>query len=245
MAAERYRMLALAVLVVGLLALAALPVGALGSRFGLWPFTRGFQFLFSGVYVAAGVLVLGSALLFFALRAGRSMDALPIGIGLAASIAVLLVVGWQYRLATTVPHLHNVSTDRADPPGFEAIAALRGAGTNPLDYGEREARAQAQGYPHIAPERSPRTAAESYARALAVARDFGWEIVRADDRRMLIEATATTFWFGYKDDVAIRVRNAEGGSGSVLDVRSVSRVGSSDLGANAKRIDAFLARFRE
>lgn len=237
-------MLAMAVLVVGLLALAALPVGALGTRFGFWPFARGFQFLFSGVYVAAGVLVLGAALLFFALRAGRGMDALPIGIGLAASISVLIVVGWQYRLATTVPHLHSVSTDRDDPPAFEAIAALRGPGANPLDYDERDARAQAEGYPGIAPERSPRAPAESYARALAAARDFGWEIVRADDRDLMIEATATTFWFGFKDDVAIRVRGAAGG-GSVVDVRSVSRVGSSDLGANAKRIAAFLERFRE
>jgi uncharacterized protein (DUF1499 family) len=60
-----------------------------------------------------------------------------------------------------------------------------------------------------------------------------------------VEATDTTFWFGFKDDVVVRVRAAENGGGSIVDVRSVSRVGQSDLGLNAKRIGSILDGLRD
>ena len=68
-----------------------------------------------------------------------------------------------------------------------------------------------------------------------------WEIVNSDRRAGIVESTATTFWFGFKDDVVIRIRAANGTS--LIDLRSVSRVGMSDLGANAARITRFLAEF--
>ncbi|PZO06409.1 MAG: DUF1499 domain-containing protein, partial [Alphaproteobacteria bacterium] len=74
---------------------------------------------------------------------------------------------------------------------------------------------------------------------LAEAEAQGWTIVSQDPATGTLSATATTFWFGFKDDVAVRVR-AEG-AGSVVDVRSTSRVGLSDLGANAARIEAYLS----
>ncbi|HEU0306092.1 MAG TPA: DUF1499 domain-containing protein, partial [Lysobacter sp.] len=74
--------------------------------------------------------------------------------------------------------------------------------------------------------------------AQQVARDMGWELVAADATAGRIEATDTTLWFGFKDDIVVRVE-AEG-SGSRIDVRSLSRVGKSDVGTNAKRIHAYL-----
>ena len=68
---------------------------------------------------------------------------------------------------------------------------------------------------------------------------MGWTVHTQDIDSGLIEATATTFWYGFKDDIIIRIRAGEGG-GSVLDMRSISRVGQSDLGANAKRIRKFV-----
>ncbi len=56
------------------------------------------------------------------------------------------------------------------------------------------------------------------------------------------KSTAETFWFGFKDDVVIRVRPVADGGSSRIDVRSISRVGLSDLGANAKRIETWRAR---
>jgi uncharacterized protein (DUF1499 family) len=79
--------------------------------------------------------------------------------------------------------------------------------------------------------------------AVAAARAMGWEVVAADRASGRIEATDTTRFFGFKDDVVIRVQAAPGGSR--VDVRSVSRVGGSDVGTNATRIRAYLARLRQ
>jgi uncharacterized protein (DUF1499 family) len=73
---------------------------------------------------------------------------------------------------------------------------------------------------------------------------MNWRIVEGNPSERRIEAVATTRWFGFKDDVVIRISPAENG-GSVLDIRSVSRVGSSDLGTNARRIRTFLKAFSE
>ena len=71
---------------------------------------------------------------------------------------------------------------------------------------------------------------------------MGWEIVASDPAQGRIEATATTFWFGFKDDIVVRL--AAEGTGSRVDVRSLSRIGSSDVGANAQRIRAYLEKVK-
>jgi uncharacterized protein (DUF1499 family) len=81
---------------------------------------------------------------------------------------------------------------------------------------------------------------EAFARALDAARALGWRIVAEVPAEGRIEATDTTFWFGFTDDIVIRVTAA--GYRSLVDVRSVSRVGRSDVGTNAKRIRAFIRR---
>jgi uncharacterized protein (DUF1499 family) len=75
-----------------------------------------------------------------------------------------------------------------------------------------------------------------------VARQTGWKIVDENQAEGRIEATATTRWFGFKDDIVIRIAPSAG-NGSRVDIRSVSRVGRSDLGTNARRIRAFLEKF--
>ena len=163
-----------------------------------------------------------------------------------------------------IPPIHDVSTRPADPPVFSsAILAQRAALTpdvnpvvsltvpvstagkipGPADFadmadqipGSGRRRSLSGGH---APDHAA-SPADAYAAALAEARAQGWTIVSQDATAGTLNATATTFWFGFKDDVAVRVR-AEG-AGSVIDVRSTSRVGLSDLGANAARIEAYLA----
>ncbi len=231
-----------AVLIVGLLAPALMLAGALGTRFEAWGFQTGFQFVFTAAFAAAAVLVIGIVVLVFALRTGRRAAALPIGMGLAGSALVLALLGWQYRLATTAPFLHQVSTDREDPPEFFAVVALRGEDANPLAYDEAVAEVQAAGYPQLDTLHTQLAPSESFDRAVRVAEELGWLIVNEDPSAGLVEATDTTFWFGFKDDVAIRIR-ADANGGSLVDVRSVSRVGGSDLGANAARIERFIERF--
>jgi len=85
--------------------------------------------------------------------------------------------------------------------------------------------------------------AEMFARAEKAARDMGWEVVAAVPEEGRIEATDTTAWFGFKDDIVVRV--ATDGTATRVDVRSMSRVGKSDMGKNAERIRAYLAKVKE
>jgi len=119
---------------------------------------------------------------------------------------------------------------------------LRADAPNPHEYqGEEIAEQQRAGYPDIDSVELEIPADAAYEQALATAREMGWDIVAAVPDEGRIEATATTFWFGFKDDVVVRVQ--AGPQGSVIDLRSVSRVGVSDLGKNAQRIGEFLERF--
>jgi uncharacterized protein (DUF1499 family) len=106
--------------------------------------------------------------------------------------------------------------------------------------GNATADQQKRGYPDIKPLELPLPPADAFARALDAAKGMGWEIAAADAAAGRIEATATTPWFGFHDDVVIRVVPAP--KGSRIDVRSVSRVGRGDFGTNSKRIRAYLEK---
>lgn len=114
---------------------------------------------------------------------------------------------------------------------------------NSLDYTEAVATAQRNAYPDIAPLNLPVPPREAFDRALAIVRARGWDVVSADADEGRIETTDTTFWFGFRDDVVIRVTPSAGGSR--VDLRSVSRVGRGDAGTNAHRIRAFVEALRE
>jgi len=86
----------------------------------------------------------------------------------------------------------------------------------------------------------PMPAAQAFTAAVQTAEALGWEVVAADPVAGRLEATDTTFWFGFKDDIVVRIRSQP--DGSRVDVRSVSRVGRSDVGTNARRIREFLRR---
>ena len=137
----------------------------------------------------------------------------------------------------SVPPIHDISTDTIDPPVFVNVMPLR-EGTNPVLYLQEIAEQQRQAYPEIQPVLLNLSAEETYARALQAAQASGWDIVGQDAAAGRIEATATTRWMGFKDDVVIRLRRE--GDGTRVDVRSVSRVGRSDIGTNALRIAAYL-----
>ena len=229
------------VLIGGCIAALLLPIGALGSRFGMWPFTTGFLFVIAGVLIAAVCLVLGIVGLIVAGKRKRGADRPGLVVGTGVSVLILGLMFVQFLAAGSVPQIHNISTDTIDPPQFDEIAALReGTGANPLEYNDAVRRLQEPAYPDVQPLQLAQTPSESFDRALATVQDMGWELVSANRDAGMIEATDTTFWFGFKDDVAIRVRPDDGGS--VIDVRSVSRVGRSDLGTNARRILQFLER---
>lgn len=224
------------------LAITLLLVGALGTKFELWDFNLGFTMVFAAAIIAVAVLVLGIAGWVVANRRGYGRDKPLLGISVVLSAVVLAILGLQFSKANSVPPIHNISTDVDNPPAFEQLVSVREAsGANPLALSDDVKEQQLKAYPGVqtlATELAPGAALD---RAEAVLTEMGLEIAGRNDSAGLLEATATSFWFGFKDDVAVRVRAAN--AGSVVDLRSVSRVGQSDLGANAARIEDFLARF--
>jgi len=108
--------------------------------------------------------------------------------------------------------------------------------------GEAFARQQARAYPDIKPVMLPMPPREAFERAVKAAEAMGWEVVGRDAAAGTLEAVDSTKWFGFKDDIAVRVSAAD--SGSRVDVRSKSRVGRNDLGTNARRIRAYTERLK-
>ena len=141
------------------------------------------------------------------------------------------------------PPIHDISTDTLDPPIFTAAEKIRGEGANPLTIKPESIAQQKQAYPELLSLRSPESTKDSFNRALATANAMGWEVYHSDPDTGTIEAVDTTAIMAFKDDVVIRVRAAA--NESVIDIRSVSRVGVSDIGANAKRIRAFQQHFEQ
>ena len=143
-----------------------------------------------------------------------------------------------------MPPIHDITTDTEDPPAFETILPLRAQAPNPATYGGPAVAAQQrEGYPDISPADYPVETEAAFEAAVAAARDLGWTVVAMDEAGGRIEAIDRTFWFGFVDDVVIRIRPTD--AGSRIDVRSVSRVGVSDIGTNAARIRAYLAQLDE
>lgn len=223
-------------LIIALLAGLALLVGGPGARLGLWDFRFGFLLMRYSAYVGIAVLALGTlALLIPRARRGQG-GKLMIALGIAA---IPVWIPWQMlQQAHAVPPIHDITTDTDHPPSFEAITPLRADAPNPVSYdGADSARQQLAAYPDIRTIVLPTAADVAFDRALASARDLGWEIVAAVPALGRIEATDTSFWYGFKDDVVIRIVGKD--RESRIDIRSKSRVGKSDLGKNAERIRAF------
>ena len=231
-----------AIQVGAIIAVVLLLIGPLGSKFGIWPFTLGLTLMMGAAVLAAIGLIAGLWGFMIARSNGYQADKPLCGIGAILSALVLGIMGMQVSAASSVPEIHNISTDINDPPTFNRVAELRGANSNPLDYDASVlGPLQSAAYPNVKPLETALDREAAFNKAVAVLKDMGLEIVSAEPGSRIVEATFTSFWFGFKDDVVVRIRPQ--GAGSVIDVRSVSRVGRSDLGANAKRIEEFLQRF--
>lgn len=211
-----------------------------GYRMGWWSLGTGLQQMLRwGAYAGVAGALLGFVTLLVNRRHLVSKAALLSLLAIIVGV-IIAAIPWQWqRTAQQVPRIHDITTDTVTPPSFDRIVALR-EGANPLDYTEAKAEAQREGYPALGPLILEASPADAYARALALVSDRGWTLVADSAETRVIEATDTTRWFGFKDDVVIRVSAIPDG-GSRVDMRSVSRVGRSDVGTNARRIQAFLA----
>lgn len=220
-------------LLAALLLLAAGP----GTRMELWEFRAGFALMRWAALIGLAGAALALVMLLLPRTRRNWRGGLLVALVLGLGVAFVPLNGM--RQARAVPPIHDITTDTRRPPEFVAILPLRIDAPNPATYGGPEvAQAQLAAYPDLRTHRIDEAPAQAFERALQTARTMGWDIVAADPAAGRIEATDTTFWFGFKDDVVIRVE--ADGSGSRIDVRSVSRVGKSDVGTNARRIRAYL-----
>ena len=222
----------------------ALMLAGFGTRWELWHFRTGFRILAWAVYagIAAALVSLGSAIFTWptTLRRGFLISILGLVIGV-----LVLGIPWSYwHTARHVPTIHDITTDTENPPRFVSILPLRKNAPNSPEYGGPEIAAKRRAaYPDLAPAMLSVRLEKAFERALTAARKMGWVIVDANAAEGRIEATDTTFWFGFKDDIVIRITLAD--HQSRVDTRSVSRVGKSDLGKNAKRIRNYLKELKQ
>jgi uncharacterized protein (DUF1499 family) len=227
-------------------AVVLLALGPIGWRAGWWHFRVAFQTLMPWAAYCGIAALAVSAL---ALLLGRSrIEWRGVAVAVVAFAVGLLIayVPWHYdRMRTAVPPIHDITTDPDNPPAFATVivAARAADGGNPATYeGAKIAEQQRQAYPDIAPVSLALPPAAAFNRALDAAQRMGWTIVAADDTAGRIEASDRSRWFGFTDDIVIRVTAS--GSGSRVDVRSSSRLGRSDFGVNAARVRAYLAALR-
>jgi uncharacterized protein (DUF1499 family) len=235
----------LAALVLAIIAAVLLIIGPIGWRAGWWHFRFAFLTLMPwAAYLGIAALIV-SALALLLGRSRIERRGVAIAVAAFAAGALIAYVPWHYdQLRRSVPPIHDITTDTDNPPAFAAVVAVRTAdGGNPVVYeGPKIAEQQRGAYPDIAPLLVALASDVAFNRALDAAHRMGWTIVAADAAAGRIEASDRSRWFGFTDDIVIRV--AASGSGSRIDLRSSSRLGRSDFGVNAARVRAYLAMLR-
>ena len=141
------------------------------------------------------------------------------------------------------PAIHDITTDTVNPPVFTHAHSIRNEAANSLKISAETMQLQRAAYPDIRTNHSTLNFSEAFAQAISVAQKMGWETTFSDANAGLIEAVDSTTIMAFKDDIIIRLRHFE--HGTLVDLRSASRVGQNDLGANAKRIQKFMHRFNQ
>ena len=239
---SRTKSLALASLVLGFLGILVPIIGAVGTRVDLWGYTIGLFMTPAGLLLALAGLLIGVRAMLRLRKLGERLVLAAHGAGL--SLLVVLYFGSLMITVFSVPPIHNVSTDIEDPPQFTHAQSLRTEHENSLDYDiEAIGEIQREGYPEVKPLVMELAPDEMFGRVKRVLLDMGMEVTKEDPAQGEMEAVATTFWFAFKDDLVVRLREVEGGTR--MDLRSVSRVGVVDIGANADRIMEVIKRVEE
>jgi uncharacterized protein (DUF1499 family) len=237
-----------ALLVSAVVLLIILVTGPLGYKFSIVPLEPSLVSLLIAVAGGALVFLIVLVYLVIAMRSGLGRNRNLVIVSMILGLVPVGIMGPQMAAAGDVPPIHDITTDTANPPEFVAIVSLRKDAPNGYEYGVSEAwpaeklgAATMEAYSGLQPIESGLSVAEAVDRTEAVLQAMGLKIVAVDKAAGLVEATATTFWFGFKDDMVVRI--VGDGEGSRIDLRSMSRVGQSDVGANAARITDFVDRF--
>ena len=214
-----------------------LPVAVISARSGAW---QPGLLLYAVAILGSAMLIVMSIIMLLLPRFAPWRTNVSLNLLFAFPGTLLLL---SLLSAGDSPRIHDVTTDTADPPVFTRAQEVRGPGANTLDIKPDSIAQQQAAYPDLQTLRSSLTPGDAFDRALSVAGQLDWEVYHQDRDAGIIEAVATTRFMAFKDDVVIRIKADS--RGTLLDLRSVSRVGQGDVGANAKRIRAFLEAFQK
>ncbi|MCY4428358.1 MAG: DUF1499 domain-containing protein [Halieaceae bacterium] len=217
-----------------LLCIAGIVLSVLGVRLGLLHYSTGLMGLIFSCQISVGLLTTVAAVSLVTRFRVQRPDALK---SVLATLPGVLLAIYLRSMAGDYPVIHDISTDTENPPVFLQGVTERGAGANSLAIKPGSIEQQLLAYPELGSIHSRLGPEPAMAQAAEIATALGWEIYNKDPQALLIEATHTSFWFGFVDDIVIRFNPTA--DGTVIDLRSVSRVGRGDVGANAKRIQAF------
>ncbi|MGK7370650.1 MAG: DUF1499 domain-containing protein [Candidatus Halalkalibacterium sp. M3_1C_030] len=243
---KQYSKVALSSLIIAIVGSLMLLLSGYGYQWGWWELGLAFRTLIPGAAIAA---TLGLILLIVYAVLNRKSDRKYKGkwmiyTSLILCLAVLGNFGyWYMEVQKGYPPIHDITTDTENPPEFEAIVPLRADAPNKTEYGGKEvAKQQKSFYNGLETLRLDIPPGQAYDKALRAAKEMPWEIVAENKEDLRIEAYHKLPWFGFIDDVVIRVDTTQ--QGSKIDVRSVSRLGRGDLGVNAHRIKDYLAEVK-
>ncbi len=221
---------------VGVLAAIVFVAGPLLAHFRFVPAMTGFLVFDLGGLLGLISVVFGVVAL---LRGRRPWVALLPGL-----IVALVFLGIASR-AGKYPRINDISTDTQTPPQFVQAGSIAANQGRDMKYpGAGFAQQQHAGYPDLAGLPLAAPPPEAYQQVLAAARSIpDWQLTRDDRVHLALEGIATSRLFHFHDDFVIEVRPHDGGS--IVEMRSKSRDGKGDIGANAKRIESFFAKLRQ
>lgn len=195
-----------------------------------------------GFYLTVAGVALGLATILPARPGDRRRGSVAAFLAIVIGGAGAWVPLHWFLHAQQRPAINDITTDTTTPPPLVATAQLRRGASNPPAYRKENAALQRAAFPDIEPVLLAVPPAEAFKRVERLAMTLGWDIVAQVPAEGRLEAVVTSPWFGFRDDVVVRVRPQ--GTGSRVDIRSKSRNGEADLGGNVDRVRTFLARLK-
>ena len=231
-------------LIIATAAVLVIAVMIFGAHLRLWEPIVGFGYIRNYLNpIGTSLFILSAIGFIYQIMTSNRTGAIKSVIAMLIGAALIMpMVSSFIQPAKRAPAIHDITTDMTNPPEFLALDDKRSGARNSLIYaGEDVALIQKKMYPNIKPIQSNLSAPNAFAKTLIIAQEMGWEIISKDSEILRFEATAQTIFFGFLDDVVVKVTPANGGSR--IDIRSVSRVGRSDKGVNTARIVEFTENF--
>jgi uncharacterized protein (DUF1499 family) len=195
-----------------------------------------------GFYLAVAGVALGLATIIPVRPGDRRRGFVAAFLAIAIGIAGAWVPVIWFLQAQRLPAINDITTDTTHPPLLVVTEQLRRGAPNPPGYPLANAALQRAAFPDIVPVVLPVPPDEAFRRADRVAMSLNWDVVARAPAEGRLEAIATSEWFGFRDDIVVRIRPQ--GGGSRVDIRSKSRIGESDFGGNAERVRTFIARLK-